>query len=473
MTISNYLDALRSKKKTCVELISDYLDRIEKFDVKINSFITVDKDNALKKAAEVDKVIENYGVKLDELFEKYPLLGVPVGFKDIYSTKGVETTAASNILRGYIPPYNATVVEKYESAGAIMLGKLNCDAFAHGASGHNSDFGDTKNPYDLSRIPGGSSSGCGAAVAADFVLAAGGTDTGGSIRNPACWCNLVGLKPTYGRVSRYGVIAMASSLDSIGHLTKTVEDNARILNVTAGFDKNDTTSSKQAPDDYLKDLNKGVNGLKIGLPKEYLTDDVDKEIKDATFQAAEILEKNGAEIIEVSLPNTEYALAVYYIITPSEVSSNLGRFDGIRYGHDRSKFGDEAKRRIMIGTYVLSEGFYDAYYLKAQKVREMIAEDFRKAYEKVDVILAPVTPFDPLKIGEDLDDPMKMYLIDVLSVTANLAGIPSLSVPAGFSSQDLPIGVQIMGKHFDEKVLYRVGKVIEDQLKMYERRPAL
>lgn len=473
MTISTYIEQLKTKKKSCVQLISEYISRIEQYDKDINSFITIDKDNALKKAEEVDKVIENYGDKLEELFEKYPLLGVPVGFKDIYSTKDVQTTAASNILRGYIPPYNATVVEKYQAAGAIMLGKLNCDAFAHGASGHNSDFGDTKNPYDKTRIPGGSSSGSGAAVAAEFVLAAGGTDTGGSIRNPASWCNLVGLKPTYGRVSRYGIIAMASSLDSIGHLTKTIEDNARVLNVTAGFDKNDTTSSKLKPDNYLEDLNKGVKGLKIGLPKEYLTDAVDQEIKDATLNAAQILMKNGAEIIDISLPNTEYALAVYYIIVPSEVSSNLGRFDGIRYGHSRSDFGDEAKRRIMIGTYVLSEGFYDAYYLKAQKVREMVTQDFKKAYENVDVILAPVAPFDPLKIGEDLDDPMKMYLIDVLSVTANLAGIPSLSVPAGFSSNKLPIGVQLMGKHFDEKTLYRVGKVIEDELKLYERRPEL
>jgi len=472
MKIAEYHEKLKNGE-SCVSLIVAYLKRIEELDPKINAFITVTKEIAIQEAESVDSMIKNNNGDVEGLIKKYPLLGIPVGYKDLYSTKAVLTTAGSKILRDYYHPYDATIVQKVHDTGAIMIGKLNCDAFGHGATGHNSDFGDTHNPYDLSRVPGGSSSGAGASVAADMAMVGFGTDTGSSVRSPANWCNLVGIKPTYGRVSRYGISAMGSSLDTIGHITQTIEDNAKVLQVTAGFDKSDATSSNDGHVDYLADIKKGVKGLRIGVPKEYLTDDVDLDIRDTTRDALKIYEKLGAEIIDISLPNTKYALAVYYIITPSEVSSNLGRYDGIRFGHKREDFGDEAKRRIMIGTYVLSEGYYDAYYLKALKVRELLVNDFKKAFETVDVIIAPVAPMDPPKIGESLDDPLKMYLIDIFTVTANLTQSPSLSVPAGFSTAGLPIGIQLMGKHFDEATLYRVGYALEQELKLYERKPNL
>lgn len=472
MKIAEYHEKLKNGE-SCVSLIVAYLKRIEELDPKINAFITVTKEIAIQEAESVDSMIKNNNGDVEGLIKKYPLLGIPVGYKDLYSTKAVLTTAGSKILRDYYPPYDATIVQKVHDTGAIMIGKLNCDAFGHGATGHNSDFGDTHNPYDLSRVPGGSSSGAGASVAADMAMVGFGTDTGSSVRSPANWCNLVGIKPTYGRVSRYGISAMGSSLDTIGHITQTIEDNAKVLQVTAGFDKSDATSSNDGHVDYLADIKKGVKGLRIGVPKEYLTDDVDLDIRNTTRDALKIYEKLGAEIIDISLPNTKYALAVYYIITPSEVSSNLGRYDGIRFGHKREDFGDEAKRRIMIGTYVLSEGYYDAYYLKALKVRELLVNDFKKAFETVDVIIAPVAPMDPPKIGESLDDPLKMYLIDIFTVTANLTQSPSLSVPAGFSTAGLPIGIQLMGKHFDEATLYRVGYALEQELKLYERKPNL
>ena len=472
MKIAEYHEKLKNGE-SCVSLIVAYLKRIEELDPKINAFITVTKEIAIQEAESVDSMIKNNNGDVEGLIKKYPLLGIPVGYKDLYSTKAVLTTAGSKILRDYYPPYDATIVQKVHDTGAIMIGKLNCDAFGHGATGHNSDFGDTHNPYDLSRVPGGSSSGAGASVAADMAMVGFGTDTGSSVRSPANWCNLVGIKPTYGRVSRYGISAMGSSLDTIGHITQTIEDNAKVLQVTAGFDKSDATSSNDGHVDYLADIKKGVKGLRIGVPKEYLTDDVDLDIRNTTRDALKVYEKLGAEIIDISLPNTKYALAVYYIITPSEVSSNLGRYDGIRFGHKREDFGDEAKRRIMIGTYVLSEGYYDAYYLKALKVRELLVNDFKKAFETVDVIIAPVAPMDPPKIGESLDDPLKMYLIDIFTVTANLTQSPSLSVPAGFSTAGLPIGIQLMGKHFDEATLYRVGYALEQELKLYERKPNL
>ena len=472
MKIAEYHEKLKNGE-SCVSLIVAYLKRIEELDPKINAFITVTKEIAIQEAESVDSMIKNNNGDVEGLIKKYPLLGIPVGYKDLYSTKAVLTTAGSKILRDYYPPYDATIVQKVHDTGAIMIGKLNCDAFGHGATGHNRDFGDTHNPYDLSRVPGGSSSGAGASVAADMAMVGFGTDTGSSVRSPANWCNLVGIKPTYGRVSRYGISAMGSSLDTIGHITQTIEDNAKVLQVTAGFDKSDATSSNDGHVDYLADIKKGVKGLRIGVPKEYLTDDVDLDIRNTTRDALKVYEKLGAEIIDISLPNTKYALAVYYIITPSEVSSNLGRYDGIRFGHKREDFGDEAKRRIMIGTYVLSEGYYDAYYLKALKVRELLVNDFKKAFETVDVIIAPVAPMDPPKIGESLDDPLKMYLIDIFTVTANLTQSPSLSVPAGFSTAGLPIGIQLMGKHFDEATLYRVGYALEQELKLYERKPNL
>jgi|688.fasta_scaffold03899_16 aspartyl-tRNA(Asn)/glutamyl-tRNA(Gln) amidotransferase subunit A len=473
--ISDILHSLKNKEYSSVELTHQYLNRIENLNPKLNAYLTVATDEALKAAGEVDKLIADSS-DLEGLFRDKPLLGVPIGLKDIFSTKNIETTAASNILKGYIPPYDATVVKKIKDAGGIVLGKLNCDAFAHGASGENSDFGVVKNPYDLNRVAGGSSSGSGAAAAAGLSVISTGTDTGGSIRNPASFTNTVGLKPTYGRVSRYGIIAMASSLDSVGHLSKTVEDSARFLQVTAGYDPLDGSSAKNEVPNYIEGLKnsaESIKGLKIGLPKEYFSDALNSEIRDAVMNAAKKYEQMGAEIVEVSLPYTEYGLAVYYILTPSEVSSNLGRFDGIRYGFDRSKFGAEAKRRIMIGTHVLSSGYYDAYYLKAQKVRTLLINDFKEAFNKVDVLLTPVTPDRPPLLGENVNDPLKMYLMDVLSVTANLAGIPGLSVPAGFSKSGLPIGMQLLGPHFSEDLLFKVGHAFEQQTKFYERTPNL
>lgn len=470
--IGDFLDKLLKRKITAQESIKQYIDSIVEHDDNINSFISRNFESALSRAKEIDHIIDTSDTPAS-LLNEYPLLGVPIAHKDIISTKDIETTAASNVLKGYIPPYDATIVNKMDSAGAIMLGKLNCDAFAHGASGENSDFGVVKNPYDKDRVAGGSSSGSGAAVASGFTIVATGTDTGGSLRNPASFTNTVAIKPTYGRVSRYGVIAMASSLDSVGHVTRTVKDSALVLQTTAGVDSNDASSANDSVDKYLEKIEEGVRGMKIGIPKEYFVEGLDPEINQAIQDNLKILEKAGAEIIEISLPHTEYALAVYYIITPSEVSSNLARFDGIRFGESRDKFGNEAKRRIMLGTYTLSSGYYDAYYLKAQKVRTLVIEDFKSAFKKVDMILAPVTPMHPPKIGENVNDPLKMYLMDVLTVPVNLAGLPALSVPAGFSKRGLPIGLQLIGKHFDESTLYTAGYFIEQSNQLYTRRPEL
>lgn len=429
--------------------IKEKLALIKKYDKDINAFISVLEETEITKNE-----------------------GITCAFKDIYSTKQIKTTAASNIIKDYIPPYSATAFLRMQEKGGVNIGKLNCDAFAHGTAGNNSDFGFIKNPYNFNYSAGGSSSGSGAAVAAEFVDVAFGTDTGGSIRNPASWCNAVGIKPTYGRVSRYGIIAMASSLDSIGHITKRVQDNARILNITAGFDSNDATSSKVKVDDYTKDLGKEIKGLKLGVPKEYYTEDINIEIREAFEESIEVFKKLGAEIVNISLPTTEYALAAYYVICPSEISSNLAKFDGIRFGYDREKFGAEAKRRIMIGTYTLSSGFYDAYYDKALRVRTLVLNDFKDAFNKVDAIISPVMPDLPTKLGENIDDPLKDYLLDVLTVPVNLAGLPALAVPAGFSKNKLPIGIQIIGKHFDEKSLYKIGYAFETQTQYYKIRPS-
>lgn len=467
--IANLLHQIKQKERSIVDITTDYLDRIEKIDPKLNAFITVDRDGALKRAEKLDKTYRTD--KTNMLFKEKPLFGIPIAHKDIYSTKGIETTAGSSILKGYIPPYDATMVKRLSDAGAVVLGKLNCDAFAHGGSGENSDFGPTKNPYDTTRVPGGSSSGSGATVAAGLCAVGTGTDTGGSLRSPASFTNTVAIKPTYSRVPRYGIIAMASSTDSIGHVTNTVEDSAIVLSQTAGFDSHDATSSKQNVPDYTKEMSDGVKGIRVGIPNEYMSNAVDPQIRDIVVEVSKKYERLGATLTEVSLPHTEYALAVYYLVMPSEVSSNLGRFDGIRFGHPRESFGAEAKRRIMIGSYALSAGFYDAYYLKAQKVRTLIVQDFTKAFEKVDVLLAPVSPIMPPKIGANVKDLMKMYMMDVLVVSANLAGIPGLAVPGGFSKDGLPIGVQLLGKHFDEATLFRVGYALEKELRLFERKP--
>lgn len=464
LTIKNVREALTDKAYSSVELTKAYLGETKKKNEKLNAFITVTENEALEEAEAADERIKNG--------ESTPLLGIPIALKDIYLTKGIRTTAASKVLDNYTGQYDGTAVAKLKDAGAVIIGKTNCDAWAHGSSGENSDFGPTKNPYDTAYIPGGSSSGSPVSVAADMALAASGTDTGGSIRLPASFTNTVGLKPTYGRVSRYGVIAMASSLDSIGHFTKTVEDNALYLQVTAGHDPKDSTTPDKEVPDYSKDLTKGVKGLKIGVPKEYFIQGLDPKVKDLVQNALKTYEELGAELVEVSLPHTEYAIEVYYIIQPAEVSSNLARYDGIRYGNSREAFGDEAKRRIMLGTYVLSAGYYDAYYKKAMQVRTLLRQDFEKAFEKVDVMITPASPSLPWKLGEKVSNPLQMYLSDIFTVTANLTGNPGLAVPVGFVDK-LPVGMQILGPHFSEALLYQVGNAYEQAHPWWKERPNL
>ncbi|OGD79488.1 glutaminyl-tRNA synthase (glutamine-hydrolyzing) subunit A [Candidatus Curtissbacteria bacterium RIFOXYB1_FULL_41_59] len=462
LTIKTAGELLSQKQIEAQELTKYFLDRAQKLNKKLNCYITICAENALKEAKRVDEIIAA-GQKIS------PLAGIPIALKDLFTTKGIQTTAGSKVLENYVPVYDATVVSRLKDNLSIIIGKTNQDAWGHGASGENSDFGPTLNPYDFKRVPGGSSSGSAAAVASGTCLAATGTDTGGSIRQPSSFCNLVGLKPTYGRVSRYGIIAMASSLDSIGHITKTVYDNALILNVTAGLDDFDSTASPNPVDDYTKDLEKGVKGLKVGLPREYF-DELDSDIKELMLSTVKTLERLGAQVIDVSLPHTNYGVATYYIVQTSEVSSNLARYDGIRFGNRREKFGAEAKRRIILGTYTLSAGYYDAYYLKAMKVRRLIRDDFITAFKKVDILICPISPTLPFKLGEKISDPLQMYLSDIFTVNPSLAGVPSLAIPCGFIN-NLPVGMQIIGPYFSEKLLYQVGYAYEQDTKWYERRP--
>ena len=452
LTINVLHKDLKEKKYSLVELVDSYLQRIKIFDKDINSFNTVSDDYAYKKAKEFDNSLQDLG---EEAFKKYPLLGAVVAHKDLFLTKGIRTTASSNVLKSYIPAYSGTVVKKLEEAGTIMIGKTNCDAWAHGASGENSDFGITKNPWNKNYVPGGSSSGSACSVASNFTMFATGTDTGGSIRQPANLTGVVGLKPTYGAVSRYGIIAMASSLDSVGHFTRVVEDSKKIFEITRGEDGKDSTLKNNS----YKKLN---NKLKIGIPKEYFVEGIDKEVSEEVKRCAKIFEKEGIELKEISLPNTKYGISVYYIIQPAEVSSNLSRFDGIRYGNTRDSFGDEAKRRIMLGTYVLSAGYYDAYYLKAMKVRTKIIDDFENAFKEVDAIIAPVSPTPAFKIGEKANDPLKMYLADIFTVAANIAGIPGLAIPSNFTKNGLPLGFQLLAPRFSEETLFSLGSKFEE-----------
>lgn len=451
LTIKETQDGLKKKKYSAVELVDAYLKNISKFDKSINSFITVTEDLAYKQAKKADRLISEYG---DKAFKDYPLLGVTVAHKDLFLTKGIRTTSGSKIMESYIPPYSATVVDRMEAAGCVMLGKTNCDAWAHGSSGENSDFGSTKNPWNKKYVPGGSSSGSGAAISANFSLITTGTDTCGSIRLPANYSYSYGLKPTYGTVSRYGVLAMASSLDTVGHFARVSDDIKKVFDIIKGDDKHDATVVNfkfQMPNAKLK----------IGIPKGYFVDGLDKEVEKAVLEASKIFKKEGIELVDVSLPYSKYAISVYYIIQPAEVSSNLSRYDGIRYGSARQNFGDEAKRRIMLGTYVLSSGYYDAYYLRAMKIRSKIIEDLNKVFDKVDAIIAPVAPSAPFKLGEKVDDPLKMYLTDIFAATANLSGIPALAVPFGFSKEKLPLGFQLMGPKYSEYTLFSLAKLFE------------
>lgn len=439
---------LVDKKCSVLDLVKSYIARIKKYDSEINSFITICEESAYKKALKADKLIAEFGKKV---FEQYPFLGCVVAYKDVFVTKGVKTTAASKVLDSYVPSHSATSVARLEEKGAICIGKLNCDAWAHGSSGENSQFGPTKNPWNLEYVPGGSSSGSGAALVADFTLLATGTDTCGSVRLPSNYCGVVGLKPTYGAISRYGVIAMASSLDTVGPMAKTIEDVEKMFDVLAGPDGKDATVadfSYQKPD----------KAIKVGIPKEFFGDGLDDEVRKNIDEVVETYKKIGIEFVDISLPSTKYGISVYYVIQPAEVSSNLARYDGIRYGNTRDFFGDEAKRRIMLGTYVLSAGYYDAYYLKAMKVRTIIRQEVLDAFRKVDAIIAPVAPTSPFKLGEKSDNPLQMYLTDIYAATANLSGIPALAVPSGFTKSGLPLGFQIMGPRFSEKLLFDLGK---------------
>jgi aspartyl-tRNA(Asn)/glutamyl-tRNA(Gln) amidotransferase subunit A len=469
LTIDAARSAVQEGKTTATALAETFYEKIAQDDPQIGAFLTLSKERALAKASEMDVLVAK-GEKLP------PLGGVPIAIKDVMVTAGVRTTAGSKILGNYVPPYDCTAVARLESAGAMVLGKLNCDEFAMGSSNENSAWKPVHNPHDLSRVPGGSSGGSAAAVAADMAVVTLGSDTGGSIRQPASFCGVLGLKPTYGRVSRYGLIAFASSLDHIGPFAKTVKDVAIVLRTIAGRDPMDSTSAEAPVPDYVAELEKPVRGMKIGVAKEYLSEGLDPEVRKSVEDAIQKLASLGCEIVQVSLPHTEYAIPAYYLIATAEASSNLARFDGVRYGYRaegvrtlsemyrRSRdqgFGAEVKRRIMLGTYALSAGYYDAYYLKAQKVRTLLTRDFEEAFKKVDAIVTPTSPTAAFKLGEKVDDPLAMYLADIYTVTANLAGIPGISVPCGKTKEILPIGMQIFGKHFDEATILRLAHAYE------------
>ena len=466
---------LTNGKITSVELTRFYLDRIKKYDGLTGCYLRLTEELALVKAAEADKRIRA-GTDGE-------LTGIPFGMKDILCTKGVETTCASQILKGFVPPYDATVIKKLDESGYVHLGRINMDEFAMGSSTENSSFQVTKNPWDLSRIPGGSSGGSAAAVVAGLCAASLGTDTGGSIRQPASLCGAVGLKPTYGRVSRYGLVAFASSLDQIGPITKNVADCAVVLKVLAGHDPLDSTSIPQPVPDYAGALGKEIKGLRIGMPKEYFIEGMDREVKAAVEGSIRTFEELGAVIVPISLPHTEFAVATYYIICTAEASSNLARYDGVKYGmrvdgkdiidmykQTRSAgFGKEVKRRIILGTYVLSSGYYDAYYRKAGQVRTLIRRDFDRAFEQCDVIVTPVSPTTAFKIGEKTEDPLTMYLSDIFTIPVNLAGLPAISLPCGFDGKGLPIGCQIIGKPLDEMLLLQTAFLLEAEKKLKKR----
>jgi aspartyl-tRNA(Asn)/glutamyl-tRNA(Gln) amidotransferase subunit A len=469
LTIDAARTAVQERTTTAFALAEACYARIQKEDGQIGAFLTLSKDRALEQADRIDRMAAE-GKTLP------PLGGVPVGIKDVMSTRGVRTTAGSKSLSSYIPPYDCTAVARMEAAGAVVLGKMNCDEFAMGSSNENSAFHPVRNPRDLSRVPGGSSGGSAAAVAAHMAVATLGSDTGGSIRQPASFCGVVGLMPTYGRVSRYGLIAFASSLDHIGPLTRTVKDAAIILGAIAGRDPMDATSADVPVPDYLTALDKPVRGMKLGVAKEYFAEGLDDEVRHAVETAIDKLKSLGCEIVPVSLPHTRYAIPTYYLIATAEASANLARYDGVRYSrraqgvrtlsemYRRSRdegFGAEVKRRIMLGTYALSAGYYDAYYLKAQRVRTLLARDFEKAFTKVDAIVTPTSPTAAFRLGEKWNDPLSMYLADIYTVTADLAGIPGISIPCGETKDKLPIGLQILGKHFDESAILQLGHAYE------------
>lgn len=471
LSIKSVRQQLADKEVSAVELCNTAFERIEKL-ADLNAFITLTKESAIAKAEALDRAAQS-GESLP------PLAGTILAVKDNMVIQGVKSTAGSKILYNYIPPYTATVIERLEAAGVIIVGKTNCDEFAMGSSNENSAYGNVKNPWDKERVPGGSSGGSAVAVASGMTMVSLGSDTGGSIRQPAGFCGIVGFKPTYGRVSRYGLIAFGSSLDQIGPFANSVEDVAQIMNVMAGRDPRDATSSDTATDDYVAALAGDVKGLRVGVPKECFGEGLDAEVKEKVEAAIQKFTELGAEIVEVSLPHSEYAVPVYYLLATAEASSNLARFDGVRYGfraenahtlkdmynHTRNEgFGAEVKRRIMLGTYALSAGYYDAYYGKAQKVRAAIEQDFRNAFNQCDVLATPVTPTPAFKLGEKTDNPLEMYLSDIYTITLNLAGVPGLSMPCGLASNGMPIGIQLIGSHFDEARLLKAAHHLEQAI---------
>ena len=473
LSIEEAGSAIEKGDTNAAELTRAVFDRIEAVEEKVRAYVTLDKDNALAKAASETG--------------KGPLAGIPVAIKDNICTEGVRTTCSSKILGNFVPAYESTVTGRLKDQGYVLTGKTNLDEFAMGSSTENSAFGPTRNPWDLDRVPGGSSGGSAAAVAADECIAALGSDTGGSIRQPAAFCGVVGLKPTYGRVSRYGLVAFASSFDQIGPITKNVKDSAILMNAIAGHDKYDSTSAAVPVPDFTAALGQDIKGMKIGVPSEFFIEGMDKEVEDSVREAIKKLEGLGAEPVEISMPHTGYAVAAYYVLTTSEASSNLARYDGVRYGlraegedlidmymKTRAEgFGAEVKRRIILGTYALSSGYYDAYYKKAQQVRTLIKQDFEKAFEKVDVIVTPTAPTPAFRAGEKTADPLQMYLSDIFTISVNLAGVPGISVPCGFTSGGLPVGLQIIGKHFDEESVLKTAYAYEQATEWHKRRPSL
>lgn len=465
LSLKETFELLQTKKTSSLEITDSYLERISRVDPGLNAYLKTTETQARQMASRADAIIA------DGLPSCW-LTGVPYALKDNLVTDGIVTTCASKILENFVPVYDATVVSNLNKVYAPMLGKTNMDEFAMGASTENSAYQITANPWDTARVPGGSSGGSAAAVAADLAAFALGSDTGGSIRQPASFSGVVGLKPTYGRVSRYGLIAMGSSLDQVGPITKTVEDAALVLNIIAGFDPKDGTTVKKDWPDYSQHLSYGVKGKKIGVPQEYFGAGVDPGVRDTVKKALGVLEAQGASLVEISLPNTKEGIPVYYVIMAAEASTNLSRFDGIRFGKSRDHFGDEPKRRIMLGTYALSSGYYDAYYLKAAKVRRLVQADFNQAFEKVDLIAGPVAPTTAFKIGEKAGDPLQMYLGDLLTVPISLAGLPALSLPCGFSA-DLPVGLQLIGPKWREAEILQAGFAFEQASDFRKRKPQL
>lgn len=478
-SITTLAQKLRKKEISSVELTRLFLERIQKLDPQLNSFITISDELALQQAKAADELLSSG--------KGSSLTGIPIAHKDLFCTQSVLTTCGSKMLHNFIPPYESTVTSRIQKSGAVMLGKTNMDEFAMGSSNENSFYGAVKNPWNLDKVPGGSSGGSAAAVAAGLTIAATGTDTGGSIRQPASFCGITGIKPTYGRVSRFGMIAYASSLDQGGPMAKSAEDCAHLLQAMAGFDEKDSTSSETATDDYVSNLNAPLAGLKIGLPKEYFGGGLDSQVAETIMTAVREFEKLGATVKEISLPNLKLSIPSYYVIAPSEASSNLSRFDGVRFGHrcDDPKdlldmytrtraegFGIEVQKRIMVGTYALSEGYYDAYYLKAQKIRRLIKNDFVRALEEVDVIMGPVAPTTAFDIGSKTDDPVAMYLEDIYTLSVNLAGIPAMSVPAGFVD-GMPVGLQIMGNYFAEAKLLNVAHQFQQHTDWHLQTPTM